>query len=77
MRSVGARLSFPKVARNAHPRRRSVKLKHDGQREFRFGEHDRVWASLPIDVQRRAVEIIRELLRAEFLRWREVKRNDQ
>jgi hypothetical protein len=54
-----------------------VKRKRPRQREFRFGEHARVWASLSQDVHRHVIEIIEELLRAEWHRWREGRRSDQ
>ncbi len=52
-------------------------FKHPRQREFRFGEHARVWASLPADVRRHVIEVVCELLRVEFHRRREVRRSEQ
>ena len=54
-----------------------MRLKHPKQREVRFGEHARVWVSLPADVRRHVIEVIRDLLRAEFHRRREVRRSEQ
>jgi hypothetical protein len=63
----------------AHHRRPTVRPEppHPRQREFQFHEHAGVWTSLPADVRRRVVEIIRELLRAVMQRRREVQRSEE
>ena len=54
-----------------------MRIKYPRQREFQFHEHAGVWASLPAEVRRRVVEIIRELLRAVMQRRREAKRSEE
>jgi len=46
------------------------------QGRFRFGEHQRTWEALPVDVRQAVVARLRELWLAAFRRQLEVMRDD-